>query len=172
MTCRPLTPQEARDAIADGARLVDIRGQDEHARQRIAGAINLPLDRIEELPGEQSPVIFHCRSGMRTELHAERLDAAAGRAPTYILQGGIEGWRADGQPVLIDRKQPLEIMRQVQIVAGVLILVGVLLGFVWTPALFGLSAFVGAGLLMAGATGWCGMAKLLGVLPWNRRANV
>ncbi|MDR8242161.1 DUF2892 domain-containing protein, partial [Acinetobacter baumannii] len=28
--------------------------------------------------------------------------------------------------------------------------------------------FVGAGLMLAGMTGWCGMAKLLAVMPWNR----
>jgi hypothetical protein len=32
-----------------------------------------------------------------------------------------------------------------------------------------LSALIGAGLLFAGLSGWCGMAKLLGVMPWNRR---
>jgi hypothetical protein len=30
-----------------------------------------------------------------------------------------------------------------------------------------LSGFVGAGLLQAGITGWCGMANLLLVMPWN-----
>ena len=59
-------------------------------------------------------------------------------------------------------------MRQVQLVAGGLVLLGVTLGFLVSTACFGLSAFVGAGLMMAGATGWCGMAKLLQRLPWNR----
>ena len=63
-------------------------------------------------------------------------------------------------------------MRQVQIAAGILILVGIVLGFVWSPVLFGLSAFVGAGLVVAGTTGWCGMALMLRSLPWNRRASV
>ncbi len=77
-----------------------------------------------------------------------------------------------GQPTVLDRGQPIEIMRQVQIAAGALVLISVLLGFLWSPALFGLSAFVGAGLVVAGATGWCGMAEMLRALPWNRRANV
>jgi hypothetical protein len=61
-------------------------------------------------------------------------------------------------------------MRQVQIVAGLLVLTGVVLGFVLNPAFFGISAFVGAGLTFAGISGWCGMAKLLALMPWNRRA--
>jgi hypothetical protein len=44
------------------------------------------------------------------------------------------------------------------------------LGFLVAPAFFGVSAFVGAGLTMAGATGWCGMARLLRIMPWNRSA--
>ncbi|WP_325231663.1 YgaP-like transmembrane domain, partial [Sphingobium sp.] len=67
-------------------------------------------------------------------------------------------------------RQPIEVMRQVQLVAGGLVLLGVVLGFLVAPAFFGLSAFVGAGLIMAGATGWCGMARLLRLMPWNRRA--
>ena len=51
-----------------------------------------------------------------------------------------------------------------------MILVGVVLGFALSPVWFGLAAFVGAGLTVAGTTGWCGMARLLAVMPWNRRA--
>jgi hypothetical protein len=50
------------------------------------------------------------------------------------------------------------------------VLTGVVLGLFVSPGFFGLSAFVGAGLTFAGATGWCGMAKLLAVMPWNRAA--
>ena len=114
-------------------------------------------------------VIFHCRSGMRTDANAARL-AAAAPCEAFLLEGGIEAWRAAGLPVLTDAKAPLEIMRQVQITAGMLVLIGVALSLLVAPAWIGLSAFVGAGLTFAGATGWCGMAKLLAMMPWNRRA--
>jgi rhodanese-related sulfurtransferase len=172
MICLPLDLSEARAAIQTGARLIDIRGPDEYAREHIPGASNIPLDRIGELGKSPSPVIFHCRSGMRTEANAARLTAATGNAPAYILAGGIDAWRAAGQPTVRDKRQPIEIMRQVQIAAGALVLVGVLLGYFWSPALFGLSAFVGTGLVVAGATGWCGMAQMLRAFPWNRRTNV
>ncbi|MDF2603320.1 MAG: hypothetical protein K0R56_682 [Sphingomonas sp.] len=166
-----LSPRDARSALDGGARLVDIRGADEFARERIPGAINLPLDRVAALPREERPVIFHCKSGMRTAANASALAAAAAAAgaPAYILEGGVDAWRSAGQPTVVDRAQPLEIMRQVQITAGMLVLAGVLLGLFVTPAFFGLSAFVGAGLIFAGATGWCGMANLLRLMPWNRR---
>jgi rhodanese-related sulfurtransferase len=171
MTLATLSPADTRAAIDAGARLIDIRGPDEHARERIPGALNLPLDRIGDLPSDGRPVVFHCKSGMRTSANAGQLAVAAGSAPAYILKGGIEAWRGAGQPVVADRSQPLEIMRQVQITAGALVLAGVLLGLFVAPGFFGLSAFVGAGLLFAGTTGWCGMANLLRVMPWNRRAT-
>lgn len=171
MTLPALSPAETRAAIADGARLIDIRGADEHARERIAGARNVPLDRIGELPDDGRPVVFHCKSGMRTAANASTLAAVAGSAPAYVLDGGIDAWRGAGQPVVTDRSQPLEIMRQVQITAGALVLTGVLLGLFVAPGFFGLSAFVGAGLTFAGVTGWCGMANLLRLMPWNRRAT-
>jgi len=164
-----ITPHDANKAMAKGATLVDIRGPDEYAREHIAGALHVPLDRLEDLPKVEGPIIFHCKSGMRTQANEAALRAAAGFTPCHILEGGLEGWRSAGLPTRLDRKQPLEIMRQVQLAAGGLVLLGVLLGFLITPALFGLSAFVGAGLMMAGATGWCGMAKLLQAMPWNRR---
>ena len=167
MTIKTITPADALRAINAGAVLIDIRDADEYAREKIPGAINIPLARINALPASDHPVVFHCRSGMRTASNAALLESAAGGAPCHILDGGIDAWRAAGLATDLDRRQPLEIMRQVQLVAGGLILLGVLLGFLVAPAFFGLSAFVGAGLMMAGATGWCGMANLLRIMPWN-----
>ena len=113
-------------------------------------------------------MIFHCKSGMRTAGNAQRL-AAAADCQTYILDGGIDAWKKAGLPVAIDARQPIEIMRQVQITAGGLVLLGVVLGTWVAPGFYGLSAFVGAGLIFAGISGWCGMAKLLAFMPWNRR---
>ncbi|MFU2115194.1 DUF2892 domain-containing protein [[Pasteurella] aerogenes] len=59
-------------------------------------------------------------------------------------------------------------MRQVQIVAGSLVLIGVLLGWTTNAAFYLLSCFVGTGLLFAGITGFCGMARLLDKMPWNK----
>jgi hypothetical protein len=39
-----------------------------------------------------------------------------------------------------------------------------------TPGFFALAGFVGAGLTFAGVSGFCGMARLLALLPWNRTA--
>jgi len=167
---KTLSPADARSLLASGARLVDIRTPDEFARARLPGAENRPLDSIDpaEGPAEgDAPVIFLCRSGMRTAANADKLASCCREG--YLLEGGLDGWRKAGLPVEENRQAPLEIARQMQIAAGSLVLLGVLLGFLVAPAWFGLSAFVGAGLLMAGTTGWCGMASLLALMPWNRR---
>jgi rhodanese-related sulfurtransferase len=171
MTLTPVSPEQARALIERGVRLIDIREPDEHARERIAVADNLPLSRLDRVdPGGADAVIYHCRSGNRTAANATRL-ARAADCPAYVLDGGLDAWRRAGLPVAVDKRQPLELMRQVQLAAGALVLLGVVLGFLAAPAFFGLSAFVGAGLMMAGATGWCGMARLLSYMPWNRRAT-
>lgn len=166
MTIATVTPVEAKRLLGEGATLIDIREADEHAREKIPGAVNVPLANLDRLP--TGPVVFHCRSGMRTEANAARLAATCNAGSSHILGGGIDAWRLAGLPTTVDRRQPLEIMRQVQLVAGGLVLTGVALGFLVAPGFFGLSGFVGTGLMMAGATGWCGMAKLLRFMPWNR----
>jgi rhodanese-related sulfurtransferase len=170
MTLPTVSPVEANRLARAGGRIVDVRSPDEFARVRIPGADNRPLDSLTniEAPG---PIVFHCRSGMRTSANAARL-AACCDGEAYVLEGGIDAWRKAGLAVEQDKGAPLEIMRQVQIVAGSLVLLGVLLGFTIAPAWFALSAFVGAGLTFAGVSGWCGMATLLALMPWNRRQPV
>jgi rhodanese-related sulfurtransferase len=111
--------------------------------------------------------VFHCNSGNRTSQAAERL-LSAGFRKSYHLEGGLQAWKRAGLPVITDRKAPLPIMRQVQIVAGSLVLLGIVLAALVSPWFMALSAFVGAGLMVAGITGVCGMANLLLYMPWNR----
>ena len=59
-------------------------------------------------------------------------------------------------------------MKQVQIAAGGLVLSGLILNELLAPGWIALSWFVGAGLVFAGTRGFCGMARLLAVMPWNR----
>ena len=170
----PLKPETVADRLSFGrAVLVDIREPDEFARRHVKGALSHPLSSFEAAdlriePGKE--VVFTCRAGMRTAANCDRL-ARAVEGLAFVMEGGIDGWAVDGLPLEENRRAPLEIMRQVQIAAGVLVLAGVTLGFTVHPAFLGLSALVGAGLALAGVTGFCGMARLLGVMPWNRVAQ-
>ena len=94
---------------------------------------------------------------------------AAGSESQPYLEGGIEAWRDAGQPTRKDPRQPIEIMRQVQIGAGSLVVAGYALGMLVHPGFHVVSGLVGTGLILAGVTGFCGMARLLALAPWNRR---
>jgi rhodanese-related sulfurtransferase len=171
MTISQISPDAARRLIADGALLVDVRDRDEHARERIAGALNLPLSELRgRSVAHDGIVLFHCRSGLRTSANGAALAGAAG-GEAYVVDGGLDAWKKAGLPVETDRRAPIEIMRQVQIAAGSLVLSGATLGHFLNPAFYGLSAFVGAGLIFAGVSGTCMMAHALRRAPWNRTAS-
>jgi len=177
-TARPgvtdVTPDLLETWIASGdTMLVDVREDYEHAEERIDRAVlhalsRFDADALREMAGDRR-IVFHCRTGTRSSEAAERF-ARRGDA-VFHLEGGLEGWKATGRPVVkAAGGPPLPIMRQVQIAAGALVTLGVVLGVVVSPWLLGISAFVGCGLVFAGISGWCGMAKMLAVMPWNRTA--
>ena len=87
-----------------------------------------------------------------------QLAAAAPACETYILDGGIEAWKKAGLPVAFDRAQPIDLMRQMQIAAGSMALLGVLLGACVAPGFYALPGLIGAGMLFAGISGFCPMA--------------
>ena len=172
MTLPTITPEHAHRLLSAGAILVDIRETDEHAREHIPGAYHMPLSSLDEAEAalhDGKPVIFHCRSGARTLANADRLAARAGdTCEAYAIAGGLNAWRKAGLPIATDRRQPLELQRQVQIGAGTMALSGTLLGVLVSPWFYILPGFVGGGLIVAGLTGFCGMAHLLMHAPWNR----
>src|SRR5262249_15855431 len=106
-------------------------------------------------------------TGTRAKMARDRF-RAAGFDNVVCVEGGTLAWDAAGLPVKRGRKA-MSLERQVRIAAGSLVLLGVALGFFVHEALFGLSAFVGAGLILAGLTDTCGMGMLLARMPWNRR---
>lgn len=172
MSLPVLKPAEAKRLMDEGAVLVDIRDRGEHARECVPGARNHPLSEFDNASfPETAVVIFHCRSGMRTQANVARLaKTVSGKA--YVVEGGIDAWRRSGLPVAADKGQPMEMGRQVQIAAGSMVVLGGILGFLVHPAFYGLSVLVGAGLVFAGVSGMCTLAKVLAMAPWNKRAGV
>ena len=167
----PLKPADVAARLkARTAILIDVREPDEFAREHVPGAIHAPLSAFDQAPLEPSEgreVIFTCRTGNRTAVNCRRL-ASRVQGQAFVLDGGLDAWKAQGLLTRTDASRPIELMRQVQMTAGGLILIGAALGLLVHPAFWGLSAFVGAGLFVAGATGFCGMARILAAMPWNR----
>ena len=154
--------------------LLDVRTPGEFAGRHAEGAVNIPLDAITRdafsLPSplsKEAPICILCEKGGRAAIAAEHL-LKAGCREIHVVEGGTQAWVTEGLPVVSLGRGSMSIERQVRIGAGTLVLLGVVLGFLVHPGFFFLSGFVGAGLVFAGVTDWCGMGLLLARAPWNR----
>jgi rhodanese-related sulfurtransferase len=152
--------------------VVDVRPADLFAAERIRGARSLPLAAVDrstlpELDGRK--LVFQCEVGMASEKAARKLSTQGWEGDVYNLAGGLRAWKRAGLPVERDPNAGVSLPRQVQMVAGSLVLLGLALGVTVSPWFLVVSAFIGAGLIFAGVTGACGMAALLARLPHNRR---
>jgi rhodanese-related sulfurtransferase len=154
--------------------ICDIREADEYNREHIIGAKNTPLSTfdINEINGysKNKTVVFHCQSGNRTKQN-ENLLKNIDANEVLVLCDGITDWKKNGCAVAKNNKAPLPLMRQVQIIAGSIVVLGAILSLTISSGFILLSAFVGAGLMLAGITGFCGMANLLMLLPYNKNNN-
>jgi len=153
---------------------VDVRTGGEHKDVRIPGVVNIPLEELNEHLDDlrkHKEVYVHCASGNRSRMACEIL-TKAGLRNVCNVAGGITAWHAQGLPTVCKKggtKPQMPLVRQVMVVAGLLVLAGMALGTWVHPGFFGIAWFVGAGLLYGGASGQCMMMKLLLHAPWNRR---
>lgn len=157
-------------------RLVDVRTPAEFARMHAAGAHNMPLDQLapETLAAGHANadgrIYVICHSGTRSAMACQKL-VEAGIEQVYSVEGGTVAWQKLGLPV-VRGTGAISLERQVRIAAGLLVLIGCLLAWFVHPVFLLLSGFVGAGLVFAGVTDLCGMAILLGKMPWNRQGSL
>lgn len=152
------------------AQLIDVRTPGEFASQHIPGSINVPLDRLSDSVDElasDGPLVLVCQSGSRASEAQSRL----GGGDTVVLPGGIAAWRAEGRIINQGEVVRWAMDRQVRLVAGSLVLTGVLLSLLVSAAVW-LAAAVGAGLVFSAVTNTCTMAKVLGKLPYNKDTGV
>ena len=148
--------------------VIDVREPMEFASGHIAGSLNVPLSRLAQADLPQAPLVLVCQSGNRSAKGVQTLLERGYAHPVSDLEGGIPSWQQAGLPLRRLANAPLPLMRQVQIAAGSLVLLGVILSQTVAPGWIWLSGFVGAGLVFAGVSGFCGMARLLAVMPWNK----
>jgi rhodanese-related sulfurtransferase len=172
-----VSPDEVGRRRAQGlpTDLIDVRTPLEYAEVHAEGAQLIPLGQLDpravmaERKGPADhPLYLICKSGNRSVKAVEKF-RQAGFNNAISVEGGTVAWEQAGQPVIRSSKKIISLERQVRIGAGLLVLLGVLLGWFVHPGFFGLSAFVGAGLTFAGITDWCGMGLLLAKMPWNNR---
>ena len=154
-----------------GLVLIDVRSPAEFRAVHVQGAINVPLGGLTESAlarhaGKDDEIFLICHTGGRSAKACAQL-RQLGYARVTTIAGGTAACEACTAPV--NRGQgAMSIERQVRIVAGSLVLLGVILSLNVAPAFIWLSAFVGGGLVFAGVSNTCMMGLLLAKMPWNR----
>jgi rhodanese-related sulfurtransferase len=169
-----MTAPELHRRLAAGERfqLIDVRSPREYAEGHVPGAMNLPMDEAEARVDDMrphDPVVLVCQSGKRASMTCDLLKPH--RGDLVVLEGGTSAWMSSGFDVVRSVRTRLPLMRQVQLIAGLMVVAGATLALTVAIAWIGLALFVGLGLTLAGATGFCGMAILLEKMPWNRPAK-
>lgn len=175
MSISTISPQTLAE-LCKGSKpidLIDVRTPVEFQEVHVAVAQNVPLDRLDPATVQQSrngskdePLYLICRSGSRGRQACEKF-LAAGFTNILNVEGGTLACVEQGLPV-VRGKKAISLERQVRIAAGLLVLIGAVLGWLVDPAFIALSAFVGAGLVFAGVTDTCGMGLMLAKMPWNQ----
>ena len=169
-----ITPRQLHDRLQQGEKLhlLDVRTPAEHAEIHVPDVQLAPLDRLDatKLAGKDQPLYIFCRTGNRAKQAAEKLEKS-GYEQCHVVEGGTMAWAEAGLPVIRGTSKVISLERQVRIAAGAIVLTGVLLAHFVNPAFIWLSGFIGAGLLFAGITDWCGMGMLIAKLPWNQRGS-
>lgn len=113
---------EHRDLV-----VIDVRSAAEFESMHIRGSYNVPLPLLSEHTDELasrlgSRVVLVCQSGVRAEQARQRL-AKAGIDTAYVLTGGVPGFAAAGGDV-VKGKDRWDLERQVRLVAGSLVVLG------------------------------------------------
>jgi len=155
--------------------LIDVRTPAEFRNVHLSASINLPLDQvcpdnISKLLEQQGvdldkPIHIICQAGKRSQMAIDKLKGSVSN-PLILIEHGLS---ACPDTLLIKTTGgAISLERQVRIAAGSFVLIGVILGTLTSPLFYGLSGFVGAGLIFAGITDTCGMGMLLAKMPWNK----
>jgi rhodanese-related sulfurtransferase len=170
-----ISPQDLaqRHRLGQSCDLLDVRTPVEFREAHVEFARNVPLDHLDPEAIMQArnghsgePLFLVCMGGARSEKACEKFQQK-GFTNVVNVEGGTQACEQAGLPI-VRGKKAISLERQVRIAAGSLVLIGAILGWLVYPGFYGLSAFIGAGLLFAGTTDTCGMGMLLARMPWNQ----
>jgi rhodanese-related sulfurtransferase len=72
-----VTAAQARELVADGVKVLDVRTPGEFAAGHVPGAVNIPYDELDRRAGElgaaSTPYLLYCRSGRRSGIAVANL---------------------------------------------------------------------------------------------------
>ena len=172
---KKISVEELKKIMDDSGevQLVDVRSSQEYLSARITQAQFTPIthfDHYAPLLDREREVYAMCGGGGRAGEFCRMLERLGGYSPV-VVEGGMRAWMERGYPVEIGPKQMWSLERQTRFGAGLLVLLGVVLGAVAHPGFFLLSGFIGLGLMFAAVTNFCGFSILLSKMPWNKQSE-
>ena len=167
-----ISPGEAAKILKDDpqTKILDVRSAMEVSQTHIANSINVPIDMITAKVGELSQsrqkYLALCHSGNRAAMAADML-MQSGINSVKVIEGGIARWEKERLPV-IKGEGGVSLERQVRVIAGTLVLTGIMLAWLLHWEFIFISVFVASGLVYAGLTDNCLMGLLLMRVPYNK----
>jgi glyoxylase-like metal-dependent hydrolase (beta-lactamase superfamily II)/rhodanese-related sulfurtransferase len=168
-----ISPKDASALSSKDAQVkfLDVRSVLEFSQLHIKDSINVPIDmlamKVNELSRISQTYIVLCRTGNRSAMAADIL-IQSGIHTVKVMDKGITGWQ-NARLSVIKGEGGISLERQVRVMAGSIVLLGILLSWFICPCFIGISIFVSCGLIYAGLTDNCMMGMLLMKLPYNKK---
>jgi len=168
-----ISPRDAASLLKQDpqVKILDVRTALEFSQTHIEHSINIPIDmisaKIGELSQSKQSYLVLCHTGTRAAMAADML-MQSGIHTVKVMEGGIARWQKEKLAV-IKGQGGMSLERQVRVIAGSLVLAGIIMAWLLHWAFIFISVFVGSGLIYAGLTDNCLMGMLLMKLPYNKK---
>ncbi|HEY0867610.1 MAG TPA: rhodanese-like domain-containing protein [Fimbriimonas sp.] len=165
-----LSPKDLAAKLGAGEKMqiIDVRSPEEFQTGHLPGARNVPLETIaDQIPGvrKDEAFVLVCHGGARSDDACRRI--ASSYDSVYILSGGMSAWERQMRSEARTEKPGMGVDRQTHLVAGIMVLSGLVLSSQLGPGWIVLTILPGFGMLLHALTGLCPMTLFLGRLPWN-----
>lgn len=167
-----VSPHQAAEILKNDPRskILDVRSAMEVSQMHLDNSINIPIDMISAKIGELSQAkqnyLVLCHSGNRAAMAADIL-MQSGIHNVKVIDGGIARWKKEKLSV-IKGQAGISLERQIRVIAGTLVLTGIILASLLHWGFIFISAFVAVGLVYAGISDNCLMGTMLMKLPYNK----
>ena len=154
--------------------LIDVRDPVEFRFVHAADAENIPLDQLDpkkiigDLRGKKEDrTVFLVGNEEEMAKLAGKKFISHGFRDVINVEGGMAALEDAG--IAVERKkEPMSIERQFRLLAGILVLLGVILSQHYDPSFVWLAGLVGIIILFSGLTNACALGMFLAKMPWNR----
>jgi glyoxylase-like metal-dependent hydrolase (beta-lactamase superfamily II)/rhodanese-related sulfurtransferase len=168
-----ISPRDASSLLEQDpqTKILDVRSALEFSQVHIEHSLNIPIDmisaKINEMSQSKQNYLVLCHTGNRAAMAADML-IQSGIHTVKVMEGGIIRWQKEKLPV-IKGQGGMSLERQVRLIAGSLVLLGIMMSWLLHWAFIFVSVFVSSGLIYAGLTDNCLMGMLLMKLPYNKK---